>query len=145
MKKKICLLTAFAIVIIATSYYIIGNPFVAYNNYRLKQKVHGISKTEVTLNEIVPFEWDVVYTFPPYTSCPEIENIIGVKSKAIRETVNEGMVHLIFVKGDSVSASVCAYVESLGYRIDFSDKVEFGENKLFEVRIQDGIVCLTER
>lgn len=145
MKKKVCIVTAVTIVMLAISYYIVGNPFVAYNNYRLKQSIHTISKTEVTLNEIVPFEWDTVYTFTPYTSRSEIEKIIGFKSNAIKETINEGMVQLLFVKGSAVSGSVCGYAENLGYCIYFSDNVKFEENTLFDVRIQDDIVYLTER
>jgi len=145
VKKKIWIIIAAVIVISAIGYYIIGNPVIAYNNYRLKQSIHTISKTEVTLNEIVPFEWDTVYTFAPYTSRSEIEEIIGFKSNAIQETISEGMVQLLFVKGSSVSGSVCGYAKNLGYFIDFSGKARFEDNIPFDVRIQDDIVYLTER
>lgn len=136
---------AVVIAILAMGYYIIGNPFIEYNNYRLKQSIHSISETEITLNEAVPFAWDTVYTFAPYTSRSEIEDIIGFKSNAIKETVNEGMVQLLFVKGNGVSGSVCGYAENLGYSIYFNDQVKFEDNTLFDVCIQDDIVYLTER
>ena len=107
--------------------------------------IHEVSKTEVTLNEIVPFEWSTVYTFDPYVTRSEIEKIIGFKSNAIQETVNEGMVQLLFVKGSSVSGSVCGYAENLGYCIEFSGKINFEDNTPFDVRIQDDIVYLTKR
>ena len=111
----------------------------------MKQSIHTISKAEVTLNEIVPFEWDTVYTFSPYTARSEIEEIIGFKSNAIKETVNEGMVQLLFVNGKTVSGSVCGYAQNLGYSIDFTDKVEFEENSVFEVYIQNNIIYLSKR
>lgn len=145
MKKTIWLMIAAVIVMLTIAYSIIGNPVIAYNNYRLKRSIHTVFKTEVTLNEIVPFEWDTVYTFDPYTTRSEIEEIIGFKSSAIQETVSEGMVQLLFIKGSSVSGSVCGYAENLGYRIDFREKVNFEDHTPFDVRIQDDIVYLTER
>lgn len=93
----------------------------------------------------MPFEWSTVYTFDPYVTRSEIEKIIGFKSNAIQETVNEGMVQLLFVKGSSVSGSVCGYAENLGYCIEFSGKINFEDNTPFDVRIQDDIVYLTKR
>lgn len=145
MKKKAWMISAITIAILALSYYMIGDPFIAYHNYRLKQSIAAISKPTVTLNEIVPFEWDTVYTFAPYTSRSEIEEIIGFKSNAIRETVSEGMVQLLFVKDSTVCGSICGYAENLGYSVHFSDKVELTDNKQFDVNIQDGIVYLTEK
>ena len=145
IKKKVWIIIAVIIVTLTISYCIIGNPFILYNNYRLKQSIHTISKAEVTLNEIVPFEWDTVYTFSPYTARSEIEEIIGFKSNAIKETVNEGMVQLLFVNGKTVSGSVCGYAQNLGYSIDFTDKVEFEKNSVFEVYIQDNIIYLSKR
>lgn len=142
MKKKIGIIAVLIIAVLLICCFIIGNPFIAYNNYRLKQSILAISKTEVTLNEIVPFEWDTVYTFPPYTSHSEIEKIIGFKSNSIKETVNEGMVQLLFVNDSKISGSVCGYAENLGYRIDFRDKVAFRENAVFNVYIEDNIVSL---
>lgn len=145
MKKKVWMISAMAIAILAISCYMIGNPLIAYHNYRLKQSIHTISKPTVTLNEIVPFEWDIVYTFAPYTSRSEIEEIIGFKSNAIQETVSEGMVQLLFVKDNAVCGSICGYSENLGYSVHFSDKVELTDNKQFDVDIQDDIVYLTEK
>lgn len=145
MKKKVWIISAMAIVTLAVGSYMIENPFIAYHNYLLKQSISKISKPTVTLNEIVPFEWDTVYTFAPYTSRSEIEEIIGFKSNAIQETVSEGMVQLLFVKDSAVCGSICGYDENLGYAVHFSDKVEVTDNRQFDVCIQDDIVYLTEK
>jgi len=131
MKKKI----AWAVVFIVICISLFGNPVVKYNNHRLKKAVTALEAGQpVTLNEVVPFGWDTAYTFSPYTSEQEIEEIIGFKSRSIvANNINEGMVHLIFVKGEKVQAAVLGYADNLGYYIDFFPKVEYGENAQFTV------------
>lgn len=97
----------------------IFNPAVAMRNWELRQSVLSLEAGEtVKLNDVVPFEWDAVYTFHPYTSQQEIEGIIGFSSRAIKETVSEGMVQLLFVREKKVVASVCGYASQLGYSIE---------------------------
>lgn len=146
MKKKLAVGIISIIMIFCLTYLFIGNPIVAYHNYQLKQAVPSIGDKEtVTLNELVPFAWDTVYTFDPYTSQAEIEAEIGFSSNSIRETVSEGMVQLLFVKGKTVTASVCGYADSLGYRISFHHSVAFEENALFTVDTVSDIIELTKQ
>jgi len=145
MKKRILFAFFSIAVILIVGERMFGSPLVKYNNYHLKQNMQTISESEVTLNSVVPFEWDTVYTFPPYTSKAKIEKTIGFESNEIKETVNEGMVHLIFVKGNTVTGSICDYPKNLGYSIEFKDKVKFKDNAVFEVNIQDGMASLTKK
>ena len=142
MKKKI----AWAVVFIAMCFSFLGNPVVKYNNHTLKKTVTALKAGQtVTLDDAVPFEWDAVYTFSSYTSEEEIERIIGFKSRDIvANNVNEGMVHLIFTKGEKVQAAVLGYADNLGYYIDFSQKVIYGENKEFAVSQSREFIHLTE-
>lgn len=135
MKKKI-IITVFSViaVVVLVGFLVVGNPVVSVHNNELKKAVTSIKSSEtVTLNEVVPFEWDNVYTFKPYTSKDEIEKVIGFKSNSIKETVNEGMVQLIFVKDNKVTASVCQYAEDLGYDIIFGDSISYESNAKFSV------------
>ena len=145
MKKRILFVFFSIAVILIVGERMFGSPLVKYNNYHLKQNMQTISESEVTLNSVVPFEWDTVYTFPPYTSKAKIEKTIGFESNEIKETVNEGMVNLLFVKGNTVTGSICDYPKNLGYSIEFKDKVKFKDNVVFEVNIQDGMVSLTKK
>ena len=145
MKKRILFVFFSIAVILIVGERMFGSPLVKYNNYHLKQNIQTISASEVTLNAVVPFEWDTVYTFPPYTSKAKIEKIIGFESDEIKETVNEGMVNLLFVKGNTVTGSICDYPKNLGYSIEFKDKVKFKDNVVFEVNIQDGMASLTKK
>ena len=109
---------------------------------QLITNTHSLNKY-FKLNEVVPFDWDIVYTFQPYTPKENIEEIIGFKSSSIKENnINEGMVHLLFVKGEKVVASILGYSTNLGYRLDFPSKVTFVENAQFKVSIIDNIVTL---
>lgn len=143
--KKVILILTITLVIISIAYLMIGNPVILFHNNQLKKAVTAAGDKEtITLNEVIPFDWDVVYTFPPYTSKSEIEQIIGFSSTDIEENyINEGIVHLLFVKDKKVVLSILGYSENLGYDIDFPSKVTFAENALFNVSNSNGIVILT--
>lgn len=128
---------------IALAYSAIGNPIVFINNNRLNREVTAINSGVVTLNEIVPFEWDAVYTFEPYANKEQIEAIIGFKSNSIRETVSEGMVQLLFVKNRRVVGSICGYSDNLGYSVDFQDKILYSDKALFSVEKYSDTIRLT--
>ena len=64
-------------------YLLFGSPFVNWNNNKLENAIENISAETVTLEEVVPFEWDVVYLFSPYTSHEAIAETIGFESSEI--------------------------------------------------------------
>lgn len=137
------------VLIVVMGYLMIGNPFVFINNPKLKKSIDFLDDSKiVSLNEVIPFEWDSLYTFEPYQSKTEIAEIIGFQSNDIKENnINEGMVHLLFVKNDKVVASILSYSSNLGYNIDFSSKenlkVTHSENAQFYITKNDGITILT--
>ena len=133
-----------ACLVVIAGYLVIGNPAVFLNNHKLEKSVKSINSDTVKLNDIVPFDWDTVYTFEPYSSKESIEEVIGFKSADIKENnINEGLVHLLFVKDKKVVASILGYSTDLGYRIDFPSEVTFAENAQFNVTFADDITTLT--
>lgn len=75
-----------AIVLIAIAdCLVIGNPIVCINNQKSQKSVKNINDETVQLNDVVPFEWDALYTFGPYQSKESIEEIVGFKSADIKE------------------------------------------------------------
>ena len=111
--KKWIVLSLFATLLIFSGfmYYILfGNPFVSWNDNKLEKAMDDLSAETITLEEIVPFEWDEVYTFDPYTSREEIAETIGFDSQEIKEPVSEFMTQLIFVKDDKIVSCICKYV-----------------------------------
>lgn len=143
MKKRIVLLAAALAAAAALCVAMIGDPVVLWHNRQLRSAILALHAQETTLEALVPFEWDAVYSFEPYTPRERIEEIIGFQSAAIRETASEGMVQLLFTKGKRVTASICGYAQSLGYRADIGDVVRCGENAALTVTQSEGIVSLT--
>jgi hypothetical protein len=143
LKNKKTIITIIALgLIIVLSYIVIGNPIVFVNNQKLKHAVLAVDSHNILFNEIVPFEWDIVYTFEPYASKEKIEGIIGFKSNSIKETASEGMVQLLFIKNNKVVCSVCDYSSNLGYRIDFFNRIMYTDNAVFSVERDTDIIWL---
>ncbi len=61
-------------------YLLFGSPIVTWNDNRLEDAVRNLSAETITLEDLVPFEWDIVYTFAPYTSREDIADAIGFDS-----------------------------------------------------------------
>lgn len=120
------------------------HPVQRMHEKQLQKAVLAVNSDVVTLDEVVPFEWDAVWTFPPYTSEETIRQTLGVQGGVIPETVSEGMQQLIFVKGDRVAAAVCGYAETLGYAVELNKTVRFGENMPFKVVRDGNLVVLTQ-
>lgn len=144
MKKKIAIILSCIVLVAMAGYIVIGNPVIFINNNKLEHSIKSIDAEVIKLNEVVPFDWDVVYTLEPYASKESIEEIVGFKSADIKENnINEGMVHLLFVKDKKVVGSVLGYSENLGYNINFTSKVTFEENAQFNVTKTHDITTLT--
>ena len=127
---------------------IFGNPILLKNRYDFGNAVKSLTADTITLQEITPFAWDVVYSFTPYTPKREIERVIGFKSNSITETVSEGMVQLIFVRGNKVVCNIQGYSSDLGYRISLwtgaesSCQARYEENVSFSVEQEESVVLL---
>lgn len=144
------------VTVLCALYLIFGDPRIYINNKKLEDAFTELTTDSVTLEEVVPFEWTTVYTFDPYTSIDRIEWITGSKSPALKESVNEGMTHFVFMNRGRVMASVCAYPSSIGYSLSFTggkntyydytdggySHIEYGDQAEFEVTQDDGIVRL---
>lgn len=145
MKKKFLFPAAAVLLAGLTVSVFFWNPVLHAHNRALGRAIAALPEgtEQVSLNEVVPFPWDCVYTFPPYTDRETIEEAIGFSSPAIRETVSEGMVQLLFVKGRTVTASVSGYADALGYDLRFSgESISYKEDAVCSVAREDGVVTL---
>lgn len=91
------------------------------NEELLKEQVLSIDASikEVKLTDITPFDWDIVYSFAPYTPKEVIVETVGYKWDRINETVNEGMSQLVFLNDGKVVCYLYGYPENNGYGIHF--------------------------
>ena len=92
------------------------------NEELLKQEVLNIGESveSVNLSNLTPFEWDIVYSFNPYTSKDTIYKTVGYKWDTISETVSEGMNQLVFMKDEKVVCYLYGYPANNGYGIYFN-------------------------
>lgn len=74
------------------------------------------------LSHFTPFEWDIVYSFSPYTPKELIYETIGYKWDRISKTVNEGMNQLVFMNNGEVVCYLYGYPGNNKYGISFSNK-----------------------
>lgn len=146
MKKIIYILIL--LIIITIFFKFKGYNNIKLNNENLQKAITSIKENEVALNDVVPFEWERLYTFKPYTTKEDIESIIGFKNQYISETINEGMVQLIFIKDKRIVSNVLNYTDNLGYSIDFYDGISvyneilYKDNVKFNVKLDNGILYL---
>lgn len=152
--KAIALIIA-GILLVALAIGLLTNPDkINKNNSLLKESILGIANEtkQVYINDIVPFKWTKVYEFAPYISVKEQERIIGFKSSRLSESVNEGMLNLVFVNDEEAVSIITGYSEYFGYNIKLSDQeyidgiytmLSYEQNARFTIEQDNGIVRLS--
>lgn len=104
------------LIIIAVLIFIRWNSELNRNNRDLRDRLlEGDLDSRGKAEELFQFDYDRVYVFEPYQSKDEIEEEIGFKSRVIEETVSEGMMNILFLRGDSEVAYLYGYGQNNGY------------------------------
>ena len=91
------------------------------NEKMLKENILSIDQNAESINlvDITPFDWDVAYSFTPYTTKEVIYDTVGYKWDNIKETVSEGMNQIVFIKEGKVACYIYGYPTTNGYGISF--------------------------
>lgn len=112
------------------------------NEELLKQEVMNIGNSveSVNLIDITPFEWDLVYSFDPYTSKDTIYRTVGYKWDSISETVNGGMNQLVFMKDKKVVCYVYGYPANNGYGIFFNSESKDASTPASVLSVEDDLI-----
>ncbi|MGE8078352.1 hypothetical protein [Peribacillus loiseleuriae] len=102
--KKTLAMIAIGIVCIVVLINFIKKDLWDINSRLLQEQVLSIGQSVDTINllDVTPFEWDVVYSFDPYTAKGQIYETVGYRWDNIRETVSEGMNQIVFLKNGEV-------------------------------------------
>ena len=128
-------------VILCIMYYLLcGSPLVEWRNDRLAKAIQKMDSDTVTLEELVPFAWDAVYTFEPYTSKESIRETIGFFSPDAPESWGEYTDYIVFTKGNRIVSNPENGMDELGCCIILpyngkdggTGSVHYGEHVLFE-------------
>ncbi|AMM94691.1 lipoprotein [Peribacillus simplex] len=122
--KKTVVIIAFGIICIAIFINLLKKDLWDVNEELLKEEVLSIEHSVETINllDVTPFDWDVVYSFGPYTPKDDIYEMVGYKWDAISETVNEGMNQVVFLNDGKVVCYLYGYPENNGYGISFESE-----------------------
>lgn len=122
--------------------------FISQHNKNEKAFIKNIKAledmSEVVLNDVTPFEWEVVYSFGPYASKDKIQETIGFRAN-VGETVSEGMLHLLFVKDKEVVCEIIGYPSNLGVMMNLFGRIKIDDKVVFKVERKDSIVYLEEK
>ncbi|MFE4705699.1 hypothetical protein [Peribacillus simplex] len=143
--KKTVLIIALGIICIAIFINLLKKDLWDINEVLLKEEMLSIGHSVETINllEVTPFNWDVVYSFPPYTPKDHIYETVGYKWDTISETVNERMNQIVFLKDGKVVCYLYGYPENNGYGI-FSES-ENNKDVGYMLNIKDDLNFQVER
>lgn len=152
--KKILVIVAIIILFIVVLISLIKKDLWEVNADLLKEEVLSIEQSVETVNltDITPFEWDVAYSFDPYTTKDMIYETVGYKWDNISETVNEGMNQIVFMRDGKVVCYLYGYPENNGYGIYFTGKngteatsasvLNTDDDLTFQVERSDNVIYL---
>ena len=93
-----------------------------------------------TCKDLFDFDYDMVYVFQPYLNKNQIEKEIGFKYWKIKETINENMMNILFIKDNKPVVYLYGYPEDSGYYIDIPigkyeksnlDKVKYNSKEVY--------------
>ena len=144
----ICLITS---IFLISCFIICDNPYLTHNTL-LHENITSLYETEeFHLNDMIPFDWDKMYSFKPGTSKEYIEKTIGISHSKIYDVPSsEDTVCLIFVKDGKITAYPCGSAKDLGYKVNIEMQYENHgvisqhEWPVFVAETFDGIINLTD-
>lgn len=132
--KLLLVLLVLNIILICFLFYI--NPMQVYRNHKFKDNIVTLlDKETITLEELIPFEFDLVYLFEPYSTKENIEKTIGFKSRFVKDNSTDKLgTEVIVVKDEKVISSIFVNLKEDGFTIkrlfvnpclNYSTKINF--------------------
>ncbi|MFE5430526.1 hypothetical protein [Peribacillus simplex] len=150
-KKRIWII-AIGLICIAIFINLLKKDLWDENEVLLEEEVLSIGQSveAINLSDVTPFDWDVVYSFKPYTPKDYIYETVGYKWDTISETVNEGMNQIVFLKDGKVVCYLYGYPENNGYGISLESEnykdagymLNIKDDLNFQVERSDNVVYL---
>jgi len=78
----------------------------------------GEDSTNGNVKDLIALDYDKMYVFEPYQSLEEMEKQIGFKYSKLKQGLSEGMINILFVKGNRTVAYLFGYSSTTGYFIE---------------------------
>lgn len=155
LKKNKKIVTIVSCVILGL--IVIGVLVILYINpaYQKRNKllIDNIDKLlvneEVTLEELIPFDFDSVYLFEPYSYKKDMESQIGIRSRFIKDNYTDNLgTEMIVVKNNKVISSTFIKLEKNGFIIEgliYSNKLDKNSNVVFEIKKHETGVFIRQK
>lgn len=144
-KAKFAKAAVLLVMLAVLGYAFFGSPVEMYRRGGLRRAMAAVEDGDVTLNEIVPFAWDTMYTYEPYMSREEVEEMMQIPVRGLKQSVSEDAVQLVFVKNGHMVCNICGYISREGYGfLWWSGRLDFANETVFQAkRDADGILWLS--
>ena len=93
-----------------------GNIKESYNTKSLEKTLSkSLNNKDNTCKYLFDFDYDKVYVFQPYLPKEVMEEEIGFKYWKLKETINEGMVNMLFVENNKPVAYLYGYPSDFNF------------------------------
>lgn len=139
---KLVSLIILGIIVIGLLIVLYINPVYQNNNKLLLNNIESLlDKEEVTLEELIPFDFDSIYLFEPYSYKKDMESQMGIRSRFIKDNYTDNLgTELIVVKNKKVISSVFIKLEKCGFIIEglvYSNKLDKNSDISFKLTKSD--------
>ena len=96
-KKFISVVGALLLLVVAITLTIFTNasPMALLNNYQLNYNLTHPKHDTISINNVIPFQWDHAYYFSPYVELSDIKKHINVKHFPDK-LYNDDQAHIIY-------------------------------------------------
>ena len=146
-KKTVLVLgvSSLAVIVLVCTWFF--DPFsqISINRRSFKKAVLSLSDDikEVAFDDLASFDWDYVYSFDPYISEEEINNILGFNSGIDLKTMDENTENLIFVNDNEVICYIAGFSGKLKFAFDLGEinnrhvKISKSDQPIFFMKVSD--------
>lgn len=145
--KSLLVLIVLNIILICFLFYI--NPMQVYRNHKFKDNIVSLlDKETITLEELIPFEFDSVYLFDSYNTKENIEKVIGFKSRFVKDNSTDKLgTEVIVVKDKKVISSIFVNISEDGFTIEkliTSNRLDYNTGIQFKVESYESGVFIRQ-
>lgn len=138
-RTKRLILGAIMVFCITFTVMLVGKYPLMKTNIDLYYAIQALEEgDEVVFNDVVPFDWDSVYTFAPYTEPEIMAETMGVTVKNLQQTLNEGMVQYYFIHQEKLVCAIYGYPNANGFVLEWEGSpLRYSDDARFSVAVED--------
>ena len=120
MRKKIIAILFLVVTVLCIAIFTLWNSEVNVNTRNLEKQLasHAKNQQEGYVKNLIPFTYDQVYVFEPYQTKEQMEAQLGFTCRILKETINEGILNILYLNNHSPVANLYGYPSNIGCSIE---------------------------